>query len=131
MRHRISGANIRENVNAIRLGKATISMASFKHIAHNNITDAENILIQENTGDYVIGVENNESSYINLKQGKIDNNTLDGSTRNGYTDVTVNNITYYGELLDVAYTDFSKINNAKYELNRNDNLRLRLELTVK
>lgn len=42
----------------------------------------------------------------------------------------VNNIAYYGELIDIAYTDFSKINNQKYLLNRNDNIRLRLELTV-
>lgn len=43
----------------------------------------------------------------------------------------VNNITYYGELIDVAYTDFSKINNSEYEFNRNDNVRLRVELKVK
>ena len=64
------------------------------------------------------------------------NNTIDLSdiTKGNYTIYiknTVNNITYYGELIDVAYTDFSKINNAKFELSRNDNIRLRLELTVK
>ena len=89
-----TGVNIRENVNAIRLGKATLSMASYRHIAHSNIKNDENILIQENTGDYIIGVENNESSYISLKQGKIDGNTLDGTTRLGDTAVAVGNIAY-------------------------------------
>ena len=48
-----------------------------------------------------------------------------------YIKNTVNNLTYYGEIIDVAYTDFSKINNSKFELKRNDNIRLRLELIVK
>lgn len=43
----------------------------------------------------------------------------------------VNGIKYHGELIDVMYTDFTKINNNKYEFKRNDNKRLRLELTVK
>ena len=47
-----------------------------------------------------------------------------------YIENTVNNISYYGEIIDVAYTDFTKINNDKYKFNRNDNIRLRLELTV-
>ncbi len=59
---------------------------------------------------------------------------LEGLTKGTYTIYiknTVNNVTYYGEIIDVAYTDFSKINNARYELKRNDNLRLRLELLVR
>ena len=64
------------------------------------------------------------------------NNTisLEGLNKGTYTVYfknTVNNVAFYGEVIDVAYTDFSKINNAKYELKRNDNLRLRLELIVK
>ena len=43
----------------------------------------------------------------------------------------VNNKTFYGEIIDVMYTDFSQINNDKYEFRRNDDIRLRLELTVK
>ena len=42
----------------------------------------------------------------------------------------VNNTRYYGELIDVMYTDFSKINNSNYVLSRNDNIRLRMELEV-
>ena len=59
---------------------------------------------------------------------------LEGLTKGTYTIYiknTVNNIAYFGEITDVAYTDFSKINNAKYELKRNDNVRLRLELIVR
>ncbi|MBQ8472684.1 MAG: glucosaminidase domain-containing protein [Bacilli bacterium] len=48
-----------------------------------------------------------------------------------YIKTTSNNKTYYGELIDVAYTDFSKINTSKFEFTRNDNKRLRLELKVK
>lgn len=42
----------------------------------------------------------------------------------------VNNKTFYGEIIDVAYTDFSSINNKNYVLRRNDDIRLRLELVV-
>ncbi|MBQ8892095.1 MAG: DUF5011 domain-containing protein [Bacilli bacterium] len=48
-----------------------------------------------------------------------------------YIKTTSNNKTYYGELVDVAYTDFSKINTSKYIFNRADDSRLRVELTVK
>ncbi len=47
-----------------------------------------------------------------------------------YVKTTSNDKTYYGELVDVAYTDFSKINSNKYQLRRIDNLRMRLELIV-
>ena len=48
-----------------------------------------------------------------------------------YVKTTSNDKTYYGELVDVAYTDFSKINSNKYQFNRIDDLRMRLELNVK
>ncbi len=48
-----------------------------------------------------------------------------------YLKTTSNSKSYYGELVDVAYTDFSKINTNKYELKRVDSKRLRVELTVK
>ena len=48
-----------------------------------------------------------------------------------YIKNTVNGITYFGELIDVSYTDFSNINNDAYKLSRNDNIRLRMELQVK
>ncbi len=48
-----------------------------------------------------------------------------------YIKNTVNGITYYGEIIDVAYTDFTSINKDNYELKRNDSVRLRLELSIK
>ena len=48
-----------------------------------------------------------------------------------YLKTTSNSKTYYGELIDVAYTDFTKINTNKYKFSRNDLKRLRLELEVK
>lgn len=47
-----------------------------------------------------------------------------------YIENTVNNVSYYGEIIDASYTDFSKINNANYKFKRNDDIRLRLELSV-
>ena len=43
----------------------------------------------------------------------------------------INGVKNHGELIDVMYTDFTKINNDKFEFKRNDDKRLRLELTVK
>ncbi|MCI5701818.1 MAG: DUF5011 domain-containing protein [Erysipelotrichaceae bacterium] len=44
---------------------------------------------------------------------------------------TSNNKTYYGELMDVAYTDFSNLNTSNYIFSRIDEKRLRLELEKK
>ncbi len=41
---------------------------------------------------------------------------------------TSNNKTYYGELMDVAYTDFTNINTSNYKFSRSDEKRLRIEL---
>ena len=48
-----------------------------------------------------------------------------------YIKNNVNGVTNYGEVIDAAYTDFSKINNKNYIFKRNDNRRLRIELEVK
>lgn len=48
-----------------------------------------------------------------------------------YIKTTSNNKSYYGELVDIAYTDFSKINTDKFKLKRIDSKRLRVELEVK
>lgn len=84
-------------------------------------------------GDYPItlAVSDNLDKTRAWYKNTIDLSGLSKGIYTVYIKNTVNNITYYGELIDVAYTDFSKINNAKYELNRNDNLRLRLELIVR
>ena len=44
---------------------------------------------------------------------------------------TSNNKTYYGELMDVAYTDFSNLNTSNYIFSRIDEKRLRIELEKK
>ena len=64
-------------------------------------------------------------------KSSIDLSKLSSGQYRIYIKTTSNNKTYYGELIDVAYTDFSKINNTKYEFIRVDNKRLRLELKVK
>ena len=48
-----------------------------------------------------------------------------------YIKTTSNNKTYYGELVDIAYTDFSKINTSKYVFSRANEKRMRVELIVK
>ena len=48
-----------------------------------------------------------------------------------YIKTTSNDKSYYGELIDASYTDFSKINTNKYIFKRIDDRRLRVELTVK
>ena len=64
------------------------------------------------------------------------NKTIDisGIPKGDYAIYIVNEVLgvkYHGELIDVAYTDFSGINNTKYNFSRNDDIRLRLELSVK
>ena len=63
-------------------------------------------------------------------KSNIDLSKLDKGEYIIYIKTTSNNNTYYGELIDIAYTDFSKINTSKYILKRNDDNRLRLELKV-
>ena len=84
-------------------------------------------------GDYLItlAVSDNLDKTKAWYKNTIDLSDIGKGNYTVYIKNTVNNVSYYGEIVDVAYTDFSKINNAKYELKRNDNIRLRLELTVK
>lgn len=62
---------------------------------------------------------------------EIDLSKISPGTYTIYIKNTVNSLTYYGELVDVMYTDFTSINNDNYTLRRNDNLRLRMELIKK
>ena len=48
-----------------------------------------------------------------------------------YIKNTVNGESLYGELTDIAYTDFDAINSNKYILKRNESARLRVELEVR
>ncbi len=61
----------------------------------------------------------------------IDLTTLPKGSYVLYIKNKVNGVTFYGEIIDASYTDFSKINNSNYVFKRNDNLRLRLELVKK
>ena len=84
-------------------------------------------------GDYPItmAVSDNLDKTKAWFNKSIDISTIPKGRYTIYIKNTVNNITYYGELIDVGYTDFSKINSDKYNLLRNDNIRLRMELIIK
>ena len=83
-------------------------------------------------GDYAItlAVSDNLDKTKAWYKNTIDLEGLSKGTYTIYIKNIVNNVTYYGEVFDVAYTDFSKINNPKFEFRRNENIRLRLELIV-
>jgi len=63
-------------------------------------------------------------------KNNVDLDKLSKGTYAIYIKTTSNNKTYYGELIDIAYTDFKNINTEKYKFQRNDLKRLRLELIV-
>ena len=107
----------------------------------------ERKLVLENTVDYsryefdLGSITNGDYKVTLIMSDNLDktrawfNNTVDLSTLPKgnyvmYIKNIVNNTTYYGEIIDVAYTDFSKINNDIYKISRNDKIRLRLELDV-
>ena len=81
-------------------------------------------------GDYPItlAVSDNCDKTRAWYHNVIDLSTLASGEYILYIKNSVNGLTYYGEIIDVGYTDFSKINNEKYQLVRNDNKRLRLEI---
>lgn len=84
-------------------------------------------------GDYPItlAVSDNLDKTKAWFNNKVDLDSLPTGSYVIYIKNTVNNVTYYGELIDVSYTDFTSINNEHYLLSRNDDLRLRMELIKK
>ena len=60
----------------------------------------------------------------------IDISSIPGGNYAIYIANTVDNVTYYGELIDIGYTNFTNINTNRYVFNRNSGNRLRLELKV-
>ena len=84
-------------------------------------------------GDYVVTlpVSDNCDKTKAWYNSTIDLSSVESGNYIVYIKNTVNNITYFGELFDVSYTDFSKINNENYKFIRNDDIRLRMELEVK
>ncbi len=84
-------------------------------------------------GDYTItlAVSDNMDKTRAWFNKTIDLSSLKPGKYTIYLKNTVNNQTFYGELIDAAYTDFTKINNSKYIFSGNYDVRLRLELEVK
>ena len=84
-------------------------------------------------GDYVVSlaVSDNQDKTRAWFNKQIDLSTIPTGNYILYIKNTVNGTSYYGEIIDAAYTDFSKINNQNYIFKRNENIRLRIELEVK
>lgn len=97
-----------------------------------NYTKYEFDLGSITNGDYqvTLAVSDNLDKTRAWYNKTIDISTLPKGDYVIYIENTVNNISYYGEIIDASYTDFSKINNSIYKFKRNDNIRLRLELNV-
>ena len=107
---------IHENINPIRLAGATLSMASYDYRPHGGLTgipEDEDILIYKNQSyvtnefsNYVIGVDNDKSSTLILKQGMIYNNNLDGvANRQGTDLITTGNLGRDGILGYIGMVD--------------------------
>ena len=86
-----------------------------------------------NNGDYEVTlvVSDNKDKTRAWYNSTIDLSNVSKGNYVVYIKNTVNGESLYGELIDVAFTDFSKINSSKYNFKRNDNARLRVELEVK
>ena len=83
-------------------------------------------------GDYVVSlvVSDNLDKTRAWYNKVVDISSLPNGNYVLYIQNKVNNTSYYGEIIDVGYTDFKNINNSIYQFKRNDNIRLRLELKV-
>ena len=136
--------------NEIKLNNNTLSITGTSHsayVSYSKNDDVKREIVFENTKNYERFTY--DLSYIDnglykielpVSDGKdkirawfkkdIDISKLTKGTYAIYIKTTSNNKTYYGELVDVAYTDFSKINTSKYTFKRIDESRLRVELTV-
>ncbi len=85
------------------------------------------------TGDYVIElrVSDGKNKTRAWYEKTLDLSFLPAGNYAIYIKTTVGSFSSYGELIDVAYTNFSTISTSKYEFSRNDNKRLRVELNIK
>ena len=83
-------------------------------------------------GDYVVSlvVSDNLDKTRAWYNKTIDIKALPAGNYVLYIQNKVNNTSYYGEIIDVAYTDFKNINSNSYQFKRNNDIRLRLELKV-
>ena len=137
--------------NELTLKDDTLNILGTSHSIYINYSKTDTIkreLIFENTNtferiSYDIGYIDDGPYKIELPvsdkkdktrawfKNNIDLSKLPKGTYAIYVKTTSNDKTYYGELIDVAYTDFSNLNTNKYIFNRIDDKRLRLELTIK
>ena len=121
------------------------------NVSYKNSSDVTRYLIFENVdngerhsykmnnilGDYLVSLavsDNCDKKYawFDINIPKEEFNSFSKGRYLIYISGTVNNETYYGELEDVQYTDFTSINNSLgKEIVRNEDLRFRLELNVK
>ena len=137
--------------NDIKIENDKLTIKGTSHnvgVSYGESDEVERIIVLENkdtferieydlgsitNGDYPItlAVSDNCDKTKAWYMNTIDLSTLPKGNYVIYIKNTVNKVTYYGEIIDVSYTDFSKINSDKYQLIRNDKLRLRLELVKK
>ena len=137
--------------NELKIANNTLNITGTSHSAYVNYSKNDTVkrsIIFENTntfkryiydlsyidnGPYKIelSVSDNKDKTRAWFKKSIDLSNLDKGTYAIYINTSSNDKTYYGELIDIAYTDFSSINTDKYEFKRIDEKRLRLELSVK
>ena len=136
--------------NEINLNNNTLTLTGTSHSAYvsyskNDTIKREIVFENINTFErttYDLGYIDNGPYKIELPvsdnkdktrawfKNDIDLSKLSRGTYAIYIKTSSNNKTYYGELIDIAYTNFNNINTNKYILKRIDDKRLRVELTV-
>lgn len=129
----IKGTSINVNVSYKNNSDVT------RYIIFENITTHERHSYKMNNslGDYLVNLavpDNCDKKYawfeVNIPKSEID--TFTKGKYLIYISGTVSNETFYGELEDVAYTDFTTVNKSLgHDIVRNEDLRFRLELNVK
>ena len=139
--------NVKYENNGVYIKGTSINV----NVSYKNDTDVTRYIIFENTttherhsykmknstGDYLVNLavpDNCDKKYawfeVNVPKAEIDKFTKGKYLI--YISGTVSNETFYGELEDVQYTDFTNINKSLgHDITRNENLRFRLELNVK
>ncbi len=137
--------------NELKLNNNTLSITGTSHSANVSYSKNDTVkreIIFENIRTYEkfsyelgyidngpykveLAVSDNKDKTRAWFKKEIDLSKLTSGTYAIYIKTSSNNKTYYGELIDIAYTDFKSINTSKYEFKRIDQKRLRVELTVK
>ena len=120
-------------------------------LSYKNANDIKRSIVLENketfkrytfdtkvtSGDYLISpavIDNCDKKYawFEVTIPKLELEKLDKGTYIIYVMETVKNETYYGEIKDLSYQEYTDINKAlNIDLKMNEDRRMRLELTVK